>query len=273
MAAANKQFPQVLPVRGWKAESKLSPASNYALLYSMPYSFDRYCVSPSNVGNSTSIMAPPAAFADEAGTRCLSMLSSWTAGTNAISQDITLPTGHYILRFDYRYTCPNESRRTATNVISTTGGNVCTSLCGFEVSGETDRVFIQRDGEDEQVYSGTPCYSFPTEQDTWQETAYRIHVAGPQANITLRFGVSTTANQGAANQTRIYADNVRLIKLRYSGTGITTPSASNETRANAAVYDLSGRPVRNTNGNNCHPTGKRGIYISNGQKVLTQANY
>lgn len=273
VAAANKQFPQVLPVRGWKAESKLSPASNYALLYSMPYSFDRYCVSPSNVGNSTSIMAPPATFADEAGTRCLSMLSSWTMGTNAISQDITLPTGKYILRFNYRYTCPNESRRTAANVISTTGGNVCTSLCGFEVSGETDRVFIQRDGEDEQAYPGTPCYSFPTEQDTWQQAAYRIHVAGPQATITLRFGVSTTANQGAANQTRIYADNVRLIKLRYSGTGLTTPSASNETRANAAVYDLSGRPVRNTNGNNCHPTGKRGIYISNGQKVLTQANY
>lgn len=75
VAAANNKWPQILPTKGWSPANALKGGSNFALLYSMPYSTDIYCASPSNVGNSASIMAAPAS--DEiGGTRCLSILNS-----------------------------------------------------------------------------------------------------------------------------------------------------------------------------------------------------
>lgn len=75
VAATNNKWPQILPTKGWSPANALKGGSNFALLYSMPYSTDIYCVSPSNVGNSASIMAAPAS--DEiGGTRCLSILNS-----------------------------------------------------------------------------------------------------------------------------------------------------------------------------------------------------
>lgn len=199
VSAADGNFPQVLPVKGWQADAELSPASKFALLYSMPYSFTQYCVSPSNLGNSTSIMAPPAAFEDKVGERCLSILNSWTTGVNAISQEVELPSnGRYRLTFDMFYTCPNESRRTAPNIITSTGGNVNISLCGLCVQGEE-------------------YYLFPSQPNMWEEQCIDFDCTTNNMDghplISLRLGLQTTANQGAANQTRIYVDNVRLWQL------------------------------------------------------------
>ena len=191
VAAADANFPQVLPVKGWKPGTQLSPASKYALLYSMPYSFTQYCVSPSSIGNSASIMAVPAAFEEEAANRCLSILNSWTVGTNAISQAITLPEGSYSLTFDIRYDCPNESRRTAPNVITTTGGNVNTALCGLLTA--TDEYYAP----------------YPTVANTWEEMTIPFTCSGEE-QINIMFGLNTTASQGAANNTRLYIDNIRL---------------------------------------------------------------
>lgn len=258
VAAANSQFPQVLPVKGWKAESKLSPASKFALLYSMPYSFTQYCVSPSNLGNSTSIMAPPAEFDEEAESRCISILNSWTTGTNAISQTATLPQGEYIISYCLRYDCPNESRRTAPNVLTTTGGNVCTSLCGICVEDEASEVTVHQNNY--LINSRlTQLYALPRQAGTWEQQRIRLTVNSKEAKLTFRFGLQTTANMGAANQVRVYADNVRITKLKYHGTGIHDASHASGTATAAPLYDLSGRRVQ-------QPT--RGIYIHNHQKFM-----
>ena len=262
VSPADSRFPQVLPVKGWTAESNLSPASNFALLYSMPYSFTQYCVSPSTLGNSASIMAQPAAFADEVGTRCLSLLNSWTVGTNAISQDVNLPaSGHYRLTFDLRYECPNESRRTAPNVLTTTGGNQNTLLCGVCGTDQGD------------LYA-----PYPTAAATWQQMAipftYTLD-AGQPLPVTLRLGLATTANTGAANQTRLYVDNLRLYQLKEEEVvGITAPNTPGNPFPGAPTatdpqdnlsraYDLSGRPARPSSVN-C----QKGVYIQNGRKVV-----
>jgi hypothetical protein len=248
VAAANNQFPQVLPVKGWKAESKLSPASKYALLYSMPYSFTQYCVSPSNIGNSASIMAVPAAFEDEAGSRCLSILNSWTVGTNAISQKVQLPAAaEYTLTFDMRYECANESRRPADNVITATGGNVNTALCGVESEGQT-------------FYA-----PYPEAASTWQEQRITFTASDSEnPTATLRFGLNTTANQGAANQTRLHVDNVRLWMPRDAydqAVGVKALPQSAHTGAEATTYDLGGRRIAG------HPR-QHGIYIHDGRKIV-----
>ncbi len=243
VAAVNRQFPQVLPVKGWKAESTLSPASNFALLYSMPYSFNQYCVSPSNVGNSASVMAVPAAFEETVGTRCLSILNSWTVGTNAISQEVELPaSGQYVLTFDMRYECPNESRRTAENVITTTGGNVNTALCGLEQQGET-------------LYA-----PFPTASGTWQQQC--INFSGEEhQTVTLRFGLQTTENQGAANQTRLYIDNVQLWQFTPLEDHIQQlPQVDSALKPSSPhAFDLSGKPLSRL--------PRKGIIIQNGHKI------
>ena len=240
----NSSFPQVLSVAGWTAETSLSPASNFALAYSMPYSFTQYCVSRSSLGNSASIMAAPVADA-EAGSRCLSFLNSWTVGTNAISQTVNMPAGTYTLEFDMRYACPNEGRRTASNVVCTTGGNVCTSLCGVSFNGE-DR------------------YVMPSMANTWEPQLIPFSLDEP-TDVTFRLGVATTKNQGAANQTRLYIDNLRLFSPKSLVDGISTLNengeafTSSDTHSSTSAYDLIGRPAK---------VDRRGLYIVNGQKLV-----
>ncbi len=255
--ATNSNFPQVLPVKGWKAGNKLSAASNFALLYSMPYSFTQYCVSPSNVGNSTSIMAVPAAFEEEAGTRCLSIMNSWTAGTNAITQTVTLPTsGRYRLTFDMRYVCPNESRRTAPNVIATTGGNANTLLCGVRFQGQE---FMA---------------PYPAAADTWQLQVIDfdyVTLPNGDANQTIEIvmGLNTSASQGAANNTRLYIDNLRLLQLtedQSDGVGVIENSKMKIESGVGEMFDITGRPL--PHGQSSHLHKPQGLYIRNSQKFI-----
>ena len=266
---ASNQYPQVLPVAGWTAENGLTAASNFALLYSMPYSFTQYCVSPSNLGNSASIMAEPAAFADSCHARCLSVLNSWTSGTNAISQEVQLPySGRYRLTFDMRYACANESRRTAPNVITTSGGNINTALCGLVIDGE-------------ELYA-----PYPSVPDVWEEQV--IEFEGPTPNpsrqggeladalpVTIRLGLNTSASQGAANNTRLYIDNLHLYYLQNDADGIEDMNSENKTlrsfpqqefspqrgesEGNPITYDLSGRPISST---------IKGLHIVAGKKHI-----
>ncbi len=245
VAAADSQFPQVLPVKGWTTERTLSPASKFALLYSMPYSFTQYCVSPSNVGNSASIMAVPAAFEEQAATRCLSILNSWTVGTNAISQQVELPaSGQYALTFQMRYDCPNESRHPEPNVISTTGGNVNTALCG--ICGT----------------NGGDLYApYPTAAGTWEQQCIKFS-GNAQQTVTLHFGLQTTENQGAANQTRLYIDNIQLWQLtEQEPDKIEHPSVDGSPKpfSSNVLYDLSGRRIP--------AIPQHGVFIQDGRKI------
>jgi hypothetical protein len=104
--AKDSQYPNILPVEGWMPKASLSGGSNFARMYSMPYSTTMYCVSPSNVGNYAAQCARPL-MDDTCGVRCLTVLNSWTSGTNRIVQTVTLPAGDYRLLIDMRYECTN----------------------------------------------------------------------------------------------------------------------------------------------------------------------
>ena len=267
--AANSNYPQVLPVKGWTAESKLSSASKFALLYSMPYSFTQYCVSPSSVGNSSSIMAVPAEFDSEAGTRCLSIMNSWTTGINAVSQSITLPNGSYIIRYDCRYDCPNESRRLASNVLSTTGGNINTSLCGLVLNDEQARVVLCQDDKYQQLSPRAELYTLPSQAGTWEEQRFRLNVISEKADITFRFGLKTSENQGAANQARLYVDNLRIIELKYNGTEVdeVMDKGPQTVTSGTSLYDLAGCRMNHLTSYNSS-SNRKGIFIQSGRKLI-----
>ena len=80
--------------------------------------------------------------------------------------------------------------------------------------------------------------------------------------VTIRLGLSTTANTGAANQTRLYIDNVRLLQLKELYDSVSLLPAG-ETSAKASAigrYDLNGRPLKRL------PAS--GFFIQDGHKVV-----
>ena len=76
--------------------------------------------------------------------------------------------------------------------------------------------------------------------------------------VTLSLGVRTSASAGAANNTLLYVDNVRLLASDDNAIGIQEVS---QTSAESTVLDLQGRRVNPS-------MVRRGIYIQNGKKVL-----
>ena len=177
-------------------------------------------------------------------TRCLSILNSWTVGTNAISQTVALPAGTYSLTFDMRYDCANESRRTAANVVNTTGGNINTALCGLVVGSQ-------------EYYA-----PYPDAANTWQQQA--IHFTLDEASdVTFRLGLKTSANQGAANNTRLYIDNLHVWQLAdvvVDGIGGIDNSERKKENMHGVMYDLSGRQLSQV--------PAKGFFIQAGHKVV-----
>ncbi|MCR4919149.1 MAG: hypothetical protein K5928_04950 [Prevotella sp.] len=216
--AADTRWPNILPVEGWTAANQLSGGSNYCRMYSMPYSQTMYCVSPSNVGNYAARCSRPVFDAD-CGDRVLTVLCSWDSGANAITQTIQLPKGTYRLLMDMRYECPNQTANTGTTV-ATAGGNTNTSLTGIRRGSQTD-------------------YRYPTERDTWQQLCFDFELSEPD-DVTVSVGFATSAAVGAANNTLIYADNVRLLKLQGNETGIYGTTLSGH-RQTTQWYDMQGR--------------------------------
>lgn len=246
--AVNSKWPQVLPVKGWQPQNEMNGGSNYTLLYSMPYSTTTYCVSPSNVGNSASIMAAPAQF-DSCGTRCLSVLNSWDKGSNAIRQTVELPAGEYRLTFVMQYVCPNESRRQGDCI--TTNDNENYSLCGLAI------------GENRQ-------YHYPATANNWE------HITCPftlteTTPVTISMGLRTTAGVGAANNTRLYIDDVRLLQKEQPIVDNIRDLLPTAPQTLTDVYTLQGIKVRHQ-----VPAAQaldklpRGIYITDGHKVVVE---
>lgn len=234
--AADKNFINVLPVAGWNTAAALQGSSNYCRMYSMPYSATMYCVSPSSQGNYAAQCAAPAM--DEAcGTRCLTVLNSWAVGSNAVTQSVELPAGEYRLAFDMKYECPNQTANEA-GTVRTSGGNVNSSLTGVCLSSGSD-------------------YRFPAQPNEWQRMVYDFKLTETQ-RVTFSLGYSTSASQGAANNTLLYIDNLRLGV--HSATGIAY--AQNEsTAAKKGVYTLGGIRV---------PRAERGVFVVDGRKVVVE---
>ena len=244
VAAADNKWPQVLPIQGWTAGNALKGGSKYALLYSMPYSTSMYCVSPSNVGNSASIMATPAQY-DETGQRCLSILNSWDTGSNAITQEVTLPAGSYKLKFLARYACANEMGHQAPDLINTTDDNVNHSLCGISVNGQTD-------------------YRYPLTPNNWEEVVIPFSL-DETTKVTISLGLETSASQGAANNTRLYIDRVRL----FSKDDIITSLADHTDPSSLTdVYNVQGIRVRTAVPSHQATQGlPKGVYVVGHNKV------
>ena len=238
VSAANSKWPNILPVKGWTAGNTLAGGSNFCRMYSMPYSTTQYCVSPKSVGNYAARCSRPI-LDDKCGNRVLTVLNSWDAGSNAITQSITLPSGKYRLLMDARMECPNLTSNNGS-VVTTSGNNTCTSLTGIKIGTKTD-------------------YRYPTENNTWQQLYYDFELNNEQT-VTFSLGFKTSASQGAANNTLLYIDNLRLLKADDSSNAIRDIHQQRKIQT-TTLYDLQGRQVRE------NPT-RRGIYISNGHKII-----
>jgi hypothetical protein len=194
----NSKWPNILSVTGWTPANGLSDGSNYCRMYSMPYSSDIYCVSPSKVGNYAARCSKPL-IDDGCGDRVLTVLNSWDMGSNAITQGVSLYPGKYRLMLDMRYECPNQMSNDG-EVIVTTGNNFNTSLTGVRRT---------KAGND---------FRFPSEPNAWQQLCYDLNMGGKET-VTVSLGFSTSAKQGAANNTLLYIDNLRLYVLNGDADG------------------------------------------------------
>ena len=237
VGAANSKWPNVLPVTGWTAGNQLSGGSNFCRMYSMPYSLTMYCVSPSSVGNYAAQTGRMVS--DEGvGERTLTVLNSWDSGANAITQTASLTAGEYRVLLNMKYECPNQTANDG-RVVNTSGGNVNTSLTGVKIGADTD-------------------YRYPTQPNEWQQIAYDF-VLNEAKDVTLSLGFQTSQGQGAANNTLLYIDNVRVLKK--IATGIQSLNPNPSPKGEGSVYDLQGRKMKNL---------KPGIYIVNGEKIVVK---
>ena len=242
--ASNSSYANVLPVKGWTAKSTLTGGSNFARMYSMPYSTTMYCVSPSNVGNYAAQCARPL-MDDTCGVRCLTVLNSWTSGTNRIIQSERLPEGEYRLLIDMRYECPNQLSNDGSKVMAS--GNTNTSYTGVKYGSKTD-------------------YRFPTENNTWELMVYDFALTRT-TSVEISLGFTTSAAVGAANNTLLYIDNVRLLQ-KNSDTSVGSVMCEEE---HEAVYTLTGQKVLEVSADDKLPEHlPAGIYIKGNQKIFVK---
>ena len=237
VAATNSKWPNVLPVKGWKAGNAMSGGSNFCRMYSMPYSTSLYCVSPSSVGNYYARCSRPM-FDVDCGDRVLTVLNSWDKGANAVTQTVTLPAGIYRLLIDARYECPNQTAN-SVKTVSTSGNNTCTSLTGVKIATKTD-------------------YRYPSEPNVWQLLCYDFELTTEQ-QVQVSLGFQTSASAGAANNTLLYLDHVRLLRQGGSAQGVRDDVLQSRLPL-SVTCDLQGRRLSRVS----HP----GVYIREGRKLL-----
>ena len=243
--AKDSQYPNILPVEGWTPKASLSGGSNFARMYSMPYSTTMYCVSPSNVGNYAAQCARPL-MDDTCGVRCLTVLNSWTSGTNRIVQTVTLPAGDYRLLIDMRYECTNQQSNDGRRVVAS--GNTNTSYTGIK-------------------YAGTTDYRYPTENASWELMPYDFTLT-ERGEVEISLGFATSASVGAANNTLLYIDNVRLLK---KNTNVEDVIDAPQQAALVDVYSLQGVRLRSAMPVSVALHGlQSGVYIVGGEKVAIQ---
>ncbi len=235
VAAPNAKWPNVLTVKGWADAGQLTAGSKYCRMYSMPYGTTLYCVSPSSVGNYAARTARPVAD-DSCGVRCLTVLNSWDAGANAIKQTVTLPKGSYRLLVDMKYECANQTDNNG-KMVSTSGGNINTSLTGLVIGNDIH-------------------YAYPSTSNTWTVMPFDFELNEP-TDVVVSIGYQSSKAVGAANNTLLYIDHVRLLEKTTNGVAGVVHSENNNT--SDAIYNVLGQQL-------AHPT--HGIYIQGGKKYI-----
>ena len=235
--AMSSKWPNVLPVKGWSAANKLNEGSNFCRMYSMPFSQTRYCVSPSSVGNYAARTAQPVTH-DGCGERCLTVLNSWDSGANTITQTITLPAGTYRLALDMKYECPNQTANDG-RIVTTSGGNDNTSLTGVRIGGKE-------------------LYAYPKVANTWTVMPFDFQLTEP-TEVTFSVGYQSGKSTGAANNTLLYVDHVRLFEKVTDG--ITDGVRLDPSAHDKAMYNLMGQRI-------ARPA--QGIFLQGGRKYVSR---
>jgi hypothetical protein len=179
--------------------------------------------------------------------RCLTVLNSWTAGTNKITQKVNLPAGDYRLILDMKYECPNQQDNNGTSI--TASGNTNHSYTGIKTSSTTD-------------------YRYPKENNSWEVMVYDFTLTDKE-DVEISLGFNTTAGVGAANNTLLYIDNVRLLSKNTNiPDGIESVGTDME---NVDVYSISGVRVKtNATTRNATQGLPKGGYIVNGKKTIVK---
>jgi hypothetical protein len=182
---------------------------------------------------------------DTCGVRCLTVLNSWISGTNRIVQTVQLPEGDYRLLIDMRYECPNQQSNDGVKVLAS--GNTNTSYTGIKYGAKTD-------------------YRYPAENNTWELMCYDFTL-NRTLRVEISLGFTTSAAVGAANNTLLYIDNVRLLSKNTN-----VPSDIDEQQADLGlvdVYSAQGVRLRTQVPLEVATEGlPKGIYMVGNQKVL-----
>lgn len=240
VAALDAGFPNILPVEGWNPAARLEGNSNFARMYSMPYSTTMYCASPSDVGNYTA-QCSRSVFDGGCGDRVLTVLNSWTKGANVITQTAKLPEGQYRVLMTACYECPNQSDADGKKVIAS--GNVNTSLTGVKTK-------------------TAEMYAYPENIAEWDTLVFDFTLDNEE-DVTVSIGYESSQSVGAANNTLMYIDNVRLLTVPDEGIEIAYDSAEN-----VDVYSVSGICVRKNVVESEAVCGlPKGVYIVGARKV------
>lgn len=233
----DSKFANILPVKDWTNAKALDGDSPYCRMYSMPYSVSKYCVS--KVGNYAAKCAPVIGN-DQIGSRCLTVLCSWSKGDNRIFKDIDLEPGQYRVLIDMKLECPNMGSNDGR--VIKCGNNVNTSLTGVKIGDTTD-------------------YRYVAETDQWETLAYDFTLTEARpVQISLGFNINNSV--GAANNTLLYLDNVRVLKK--DGTGIEATVSNAES---TAVYTLDGILVRRAGDTTPLPAG---TYVTKGHTFMVR---
>jgi hypothetical protein len=139
-----------------------------------------------------------------------------------------------------KYECPNEASNDGRTVKA--GSVTNTSLTGVSIGTTSD-------------------FRYPAARNTWERMVYEFALEEP-TDVTLSLGYSSDVSQGAASQTLLYIDDVRLYGIIDTSIpdAIHSP-ASSDTATDAPRYNLQGIRAGAT---------ERGLIIQNRKKTLVR---
>jgi hypothetical protein len=102
-------------------------------------------------------------------------------------------------------------------------------------------------------------YRYPAEPNSWKTMCYDFTL-DEDVDVILSLGYQTSTSVGAANNTLLYIDNVRLLQKKSTAVNLAT---ADNIAASDACYDLAGRKI-STGKLVSFPT----IYVKKGKKLL-----
>jgi len=89
---------------------------------------------------------------------------------------------------------------------------------------------------------------------------FDFEVTDEQPVATISLGYQSSQSQGAANQTLLYIDNIRLLSSNENATGIRENVKTEN--SHHTVYDLQGRTVNGS--------PRKGVYVKNARKIVVK---